>query len=193
MKRSTAYELAVMVALISITVGLRLYFRHIPNFAPVAASALFAGFFFRSRWIALAVPVMAMFITDQLLGSYHPFLMVTVYGLLALPVMMRAWIRDGYGRSRCSAWSSMATLLCCTLTASILFFVATNLVTWWVTPWYPRSFAGVWQCYVSAVPFFRYTLAGDLIFATTFFGSYAVITSIRSWRLLAASASVAGS
>lgn len=180
MKRATTYELVVMTALILMTVGLRLYFRHIPNFAPVAAVALFAGFFFRSRWMALAVPLIAMLITDQFLGGYHPLLMVTVYALLAMPVAMRVWVRDAFEFSRRSPLSSTTGLLACTLAASILFFAATNFMTWWVTPWYPRTVAGLWHCYLSAVPFFRYTLAGDVIFATTLFGSYAAVTVFRT-------------
>lgn len=178
MKRTNARELAIMVALIAITVGLRLYFRHIPNFAPVAAVALFAGFFFQSRWVAITVPLASMWLTDQLLGGYQPLLMLTVYSFLALPVLMSGWFRRSF--TTATAWGSTLSILCCTLAASVLFFVVTNFVTWWVTPWYPPTLSGLWQCYLSAVPFFRYTLAGDVFFATSMFGTYAAVMAWKS-------------
>jgi hypothetical protein len=42
---------------------------------------------------------------------------------------------------------------------------------------YEHTFAGMLHCYVQAIPFFRYTLAGDLFFAVALFGSYAVAMS----------------
>ena len=69
----------------------------------------------------------------------------------------------------------MAGLLTCSLACSLLFFLATNLATWVVTPWYPRTATGLWQCYINALLFFRYTAAGDLAFATLLFGGYALV------------------
>ena len=66
------------------------------------------------------------------------------------------------------------SLVGCSLTSSLLFFVATNFACWLVSSWYPRSLAGLWQCYVAAIPFFRYTLMGDLFFAGVLFGGYAL-------------------
>ena len=176
MKRTTIEQGAVLAILVAAGVGLRFYFQDIPNFAPVAAVALFAGFFFRSRLLAATAPLSVMLITDFFIGGYQPLLMVTVYGLLALPVFMRGMLRQHFlqGETTSAAAASVLGLLLCTLAASVLFFVATNFVTWLTTPWYPRTAAGLWQCYANAVPFFRYTLAGDMSFATVLFGSYAV-------------------
>jgi hypothetical protein len=35
--------------------------------------------------------------------------------------------------------------------------------------------AGLAKCYLSAIPFFRYTVTGDALFATVLFGSYAMV------------------
>jgi hypothetical protein len=180
-KRSTTEQVILFAALVVAGVGLRFYFQDLPNFAPVAALALFAGFFFQSRWLAALAPLSVMGITDYFIGGYQPLLMLTVYGLLTVPVLMRDWLRRRWATwlTARTATRSVVALLCCSLTASIVFFVVTNFVTWQVTPWYPRSLSGVWQCYLSAIPFFRYTLAGDLCFAGLLFGGYAV------WQLLA--------
>jgi hypothetical protein len=44
---------------------------------------------------------------------------------------------------------------------------------------YEHTWAGLIQCYAMAIPFFRYTLCGDLFFAVTLFGSYAVASQFR--------------
>jgi hypothetical protein len=178
-KRAAYEPWVVLILLVAATVGLRLYFQYIPNFAPVAAVALFAGYLFRSRWMALLAPVSVMLISDAFIGGYQPALMLTVYGLLALPVCMRGWLRARFQPTggAVSAATSVLGLLACALTASILFFVVTNFVTWLVTPWYPRSVVGLWQCYASAIPFFRYTMLGDMAFASLLFGGYAIVSS----------------
>ena len=175
MKRTTVEQGAVLAVLVAAGVGLRFYFQDIPNFAPVAAVALFAGFFFHSRLLAAIAPLSVMLITDFFIGGYQPLLMATVYGLLMLPVLMRGYLRGRFlqGENTSAAIASVLGLLLCTLAASVLFFVATNFATWLTTPWYPRTVSGLGQCYANAIPFFRYTLAGDLSFATVLFGSYA--------------------
>ena len=65
----------------------------------------------------------------------------------------------------------------CSLGASLLFFITTNFATWLVTPWYPRTWAGLVDCYISALPFLRYTVASDLIFTGTLFAGY--LLSVR--------------
>ena len=181
MKRHSE-QIVVFILLVVATVGLRLYFQEIPNFAPVAAVALFAGFFFRSRLLAVLAPIAVMTISDLFVGRYHPWLMVTVYGFLTLPVLMGGPLRRYIaGRGTLTSTISIAT---CGLASSILFFMATNFMTWVVTPWYARSLMGLTECYVNAIPFFRYTLAGDLFFAGILFGSYALARHLASRRVM---------
>jgi hypothetical protein len=185
LKRTTVEQAAVFTGLVVAAVGLRWYFQDIPNFAPVAAVALFAGYLFPSRQLAVMVPISVMLVSDWFLGGYQPLLRLTVYALLATPVLMRDWLRSRLqaSGSATSAAISVVGLLACTLTASVMFFVVTNLVTWVVTPWYPRTLAGLGQCYANAIPFFRYTLAGDATFATVLFGGYAICHSLGLSRM----------
>ena len=37
----------------------------------------------------------------------------------------------------------------------------------------------LWQCYVAAIPFFRHTLLGNLVYVTALFGTFALITVPR--------------
>jgi len=85
MNRRDKVELAVFGGLVLAGSLTRLLLTDLPNFAPVAAMALFAGYFFRSRRVALLVPVAVMGISDLFIGSYDWQMMALVYGALMLP------------------------------------------------------------------------------------------------------------
>ncbi len=193
MKRAAVERLVVLVLLIVAGSALRLYFSDVPNFAPVAGLALFAGYYFRNAAWAAAAPIGMMLITDQFLGGYQPMLMLTVYAALTLPVLASVWLRRSAARleqdrSGRSLVTFVGMLLASCLGCSIAFFLTTNFVTWFVTPWYPRTAEGLAACFVNAIPFFRYTLAGDLASAATSFGLYLVA---RQWFALKAPAPIA--
>jgi hypothetical protein len=175
--KQTLTECLVFAALVTAGASARIFFRELPNFAPIAAMALFAGYFFRSSVVALAVPLAAMLVSDAVIGGYEWQMMVVVYGMLALPVAFRLPLRRWLRITR-STWkvslASLGGLLACSLLSSVLFFLATNFA-WW--PWsdmYEHNLAGLARCYANGLPFFRHTLAGDAIFAVTLFGSYAL-------------------
>jgi hypothetical protein len=63
------------------------------------------------------------------------------------------------------------------LGASLLFFLASNFVSWLEQAYpYGYSFAGLMDCYAAGVPFYRGTLAGDLLFTGVLFGAHAVLS-----------------
>jgi hypothetical protein len=65
------------------------------------------------------------------------------------------------------------------LAGSLLFFLVSNFVCW-LEPGlgYEQSLAGLRDCYVAAVPFFRGTLVGDLLFTGVLFGAHAVLSRV---------------
>jgi len=174
MKRQSNVELAIFAGLVTAGVAVRLLLRDLPNFAPVAAIALFSGYFFRSRGVAALVPVAVMIISDLFLGFYGARMMALVYGALILPAVGSHFLRRRIGQA--APLTTGLSLATCSLAASLLFFATTNFGSWLWFDMYPHSWAGLWQCYAAAIPFFRYTLAGDALFAVTLFGSYAAMT-----------------
>lgn len=137
-----------------------------PNFAAVAGVALFAGFIFRSRLLAVMVPVAAMLISDAILGGYPLAVMVSVYLCMMLPILFKPVLGAQPGVVRI-AGSSLA--------CSAIFFVVTNFAVWGTGGLgYARTLAGLLECYTNALPFFRYTLLGDLVFSSALFGAWAI-------------------
>lgn len=167
-------QLLIAVALIGFCVALRLFdhwaLRNTPllgfvNFKPVAASALFAGFLLRNRFLALAVPLLSMGIADASIGAYQWQVMASVYLFFTLPAFWGPLMRR---------WFNPAALLGCSLLGSILFFVGTNAAHWLFMTDPPHTFEGLITCYAQAIPFFRPTVIGDLVFNVILFGAYAL-------------------
>ncbi len=61
--------------------------------------------------------------------------------------------------------------------SGLAFFFVSNFVSWLqqALP-YGYSFEGLVNCYISAIPFYRGTLIGDVAFSATFFGAHAVLS-----------------
>ena len=181
MNRNTLIEVCALSLLVAIGTAVRIYFRDLPNFAPVAAIALFAGYFFRWKLVALIVPLSIMVLSDLVIGSYDWRMMAIVYGMLAMPVLWRGWLRRHF-EVRPESWRSLAgpslSLVGCCLVSSLLFFVVTNFGCWVFFGGYAHNASGLIECYASALPFFRNTLIGDAFFATALFGGYAFVVGI---------------
>jgi hypothetical protein len=145
---------------------------HSPNFSPIAALALFAGASFASKRAALLVPLMALVLSDLVLGFYP--LAPVVYGSFALIACLGLWLRHR---------QSVALIGSAALASAVLFFVLTNFGVWALGGWYPRTWAGLAACFAAAVPFFRNTLTSDLIYSALLFGILALAQ--KRWPALA--------
>ena len=131
---------------------------HPPNFAPIAAVAIF-GAFYLPRRLALVLPLTALFISDVFIGFYSLPLMIAVYGSFALVGFIALMMRKE---------KSAGTIFGITLLGSILFFLITNAAVWAFGSMYAPGVPGLMQSYAMAVPFFRNTLLGDLFYVGAF-------------------------
>ena len=52
--------------------------------------------------------------------------------------------------------------------SSFLFFLISNFGVWFA--WYPHTLQGLFKCYLLAIPFYKNTMLGDIIFGYGFFG-----------------------
>jgi len=137
------------------------YLPHIPNFAPIAALALFSGTYLKKKY-ALVVPIVAMLIADYFIGFYNPFVLASVYGCFIAIGLIGIWLRKN---------KTFSNVLGASLMGSVIFFIVTNFAVWLAPQfYYPHTFAGLLNCYTLALPFFRNTIAGDLFYVGSFFG-----------------------
>lgn len=159
----------IVLGLISFGVASRLV-PHPPNATPLMAIALFGGVYLSKRW-AIFLPLGAVMISDLFLPLDKT--VVFNWTAFALTGMLAWWVRAQPGAGRIALAS---------LAGSGLFFVITNLGVWLGGQLYPRTAAGLQQCFIAAVPFFRNTLAGDLSYSGLLFGCYALLTRPRAAR-----------
>ncbi|MCC9609697.1 hypothetical protein LOC68_03905 [Blastopirellula sp. JC732] len=182
MKKETVERLLLVLLLVSLGVALRWMLYSYPNVAPTAALAMFAGYKLSSvRW-ALMVPIWITTLSDLVIGGYAWPVMLTVYAALSLPVFLGIAVRRFQPKS--GSWLAKLTrgvmLGGASVVGSVLFFLISNFAVWAASatglglPMYEATLVGLGECYAAALPFFRYTLTGDLVFNGAIFGAYAL-------------------
>jgi hypothetical protein len=155
-----------LVALISIVATLAMYriLPHPVNFTPVMAVALFAGARFDDRRIAFLTPLLAMLLSDLVIGFHET--MLFVYAGMALAVVFGLLIRRGRG---------FVPVAAATVAGSIGFFVVSNFGAWLYSPGlYSRDWAGLGAAYAAAIPFYQNSLLSDVVFSALLFGGWAL-------------------
>ena len=139
---------------------------HPPNLTAMTAMALFGGAYFADRRWAFAAPLLALLLSDLLLGFY-PHMEIPYLGFVLV-----VCIGLGLQKQRTAGRIFAATLL-----SSVMFFVLTNFGAWLLgteMP-YPKTLDGLMACYVNALPFFRNALLGDLIYTALLFGGFRLL------------------
>jgi hypothetical protein len=157
------------------------------NFAPIGAMALFGGACFRSRKAAFLVPLSALLLSDVLLNlTRHNNLWSEAWNLTAFTYLAFVLVVS-LGMLLRNRTRSVFAIASGSLFGSLVFFFVSNF-GWWVTSgFHAPNFAGLTECYVKALPFFRNTIASDLVFNAVLFGCFALAES----RVLATRSQVA--
>lgn len=155
-------NLLFVVGIIFVACLLRLV-PHLPNFTPIGAIALFGGMYLDKKY-AFVLPLVALFLSDLVLGFHAT--MPFVYGSFILSGLLGMWVK----RKR----TGMRTVVAI-LASSVLFFVITNFGVWLVSGIYERSPRGLIEAFVMALPFFRNTIFGDLVYTTSFIIMYEIL------------------
>lgn len=158
-----------MYYLLILFVAASRFLPHPPNVACIGALGLFAGCYLSGKR-AYLVPLAAMLLSDLVgqlwgmpgMGFYHPLSMAMVYVAVVAAIPVGRWIGRHRGLLRFPAGA---------LATSTLFFLISNFGVW-LGPWYPTTTGGLIACYTSAIPFFGYTIAGDMLFTAALFGSW---------------------
>ncbi len=133
---------------------------HPPNFAPIAAMALFAGAYMDKKY-AFFIPFIAMFVSDIFLGFHNtmPFVYVSFFLVGVLGMMLKKH-------------SKPQMVIAAAFVSSLLFFVITNIGVWLSSGLYEQNTKGLAEAFVLAIPFFKNTLMGDLLFTSAFFALF---------------------
>ena len=122
------------------------------NFTPVLALGIFSGFFFKQFSKSFFIVVVAMFIGDIFLG-FHATMFFT-YISLSVAVIL----------GLCIKYFKFKEILLSGIISSVCFFIVTNFGAWLTLPMYEKSFSGLIESYILAIPFFHNTLLSTLLY-----------------------------
>jgi hypothetical protein len=146
----------------------------IPNVTAVGALALYAGGRLR-WWLGWLAPIAVMAVSDLVLQARgKPSFYLSVYACFLLDVLVGRALARG---------SSPVRIGLAGFVGALQFYLITNFVEW-LRPsnpavlLYPPTLAGLEECYIAALPFFGYTLLGNLAFSAAFFGGEALVASV---------------
>ncbi|GAB3181710.1 DUF6580 family putative transport protein [Telluribacter humicola] len=161
----------VTLAVIVLAAALSRLLPHPFNFTPIGAMALFGGAYFTRKAWAFVVPLLAMLLSDFILGFHSS--MWAVYGAFILIVGLGMLMLRKITVGRILAASTLS---------SVLFFLITNFAVW-MHPGslYPKDAMGLIACYVAGLQFYQQdlfgnlflnTVMGDLFFTTLMVGGF---------------------
>ena len=120
---------------------------HPPNFTPITAIALFSFTKLDNKFLATLTPLFCLYLSDIFLGFYT----INIFVYLSFTLISIF----GYFIGKINLYSI--------LSSSLLFFIISNFGVWILG--YPKTFEGFFLCYFNAIPFFGYTILGDLFYS----------------------------
>jgi hypothetical protein len=139
--------------------------------------ALFAGTYIDKKQYAFVIPIAAMFVSDLIIGLHANI--PAVYLGFGITVLIGMAIRKRV---------NVGTVLFASLGSSLIFFLITNFSAWLASPLYPQTYAGLLECYIAGLAFFRdYShgfsflvkdMIGTLFYSAVFYGTF-YLTEMR--------------
>ena len=137
------------------------------NFTPMIAIGLFAGSQSRKASTGVLATLLALVLSDAVLGFYPGFWYV--YAAALIPVLFGVLIRNKSGP---------AAIAVAGLASSLSFFTITNFMVWATEQLYPHTAGGLAECYLAGIPFYRNQILGDAVYTVAIFGGYAVLSRL---------------
>jgi len=168
----------ILLLLIAVGVGSRFVLIDLPNFKPIAAIVLFAAFWFRSYWVAGLSLVLVMLVSNTGLDHCPWQVTVGVLGGLGVAALLGRRLGSQFKDAQqvtAKPSTAMMQLFGSAFAMSLAFFVISNFAVWSMGLWYPLTIEGLTHCFAAAIPFFKYTFCGDVMFASAIFGAWYIV------------------
>ncbi|MBS1743262.1 MAG: hypothetical protein JST81_09525 [Bacteroidetes bacterium] len=144
------------------------------NFSPIIGMALFGGAIIKDKRFAFVLPLLAMFVSDCMFefsgiaNGFWGWGQLVGYAILGVITVF------GFRLKKVNALNVIAF----SLISSVIFFVLSNLSFFLIDNkiyhTYSNDLAGLKNCYVQALPFFKWHV--DLTFSVILFGTYYLAT-----------------
>lgn len=171
LNRSTIIYLVVLIAAASVY---RAFDNRMWGFAPQIAMALFGGMAIRNKAWAFALPLFSLFISDVIYEVLYTKGITTIRGFydgqLVNYLIMASVTLVGFLFKKVN----IKNIVLGSLIAPCYFFLVSNFMVWAGVgvDLYPRTWAGLVECYTQALPFFKGSVLSTFFFSAVFFGVY---------------------
>lgn len=165
------FETKLIVAFLTVGMLSRTLFHFGENVEIVTAISIAAGYFFTNKRFSWIVPFLIISITDILIGNtmiflytWSAFLVTPMFGMIAQKVSLGS-----------KTSSKILTLQFVGILSTLFFYLWTNFGVVLTTDMYAKTFEGLVQSYINALPFLRPQLTGTIIFIPiVFLGVFAL-------------------
>ncbi len=140
------------------------------NFTPIGAMALFGGSYFSEKWKAYLFPLLALWLSDIVLGYfvyYHKLVLfydgfLWTYAAFALAVLIGSAIKK----------VNVKNVIAAAVAAALVHWVISDIGVWMGGYLYPKTAEGFVACLVAAIPFMKNMLIGNIVFSAIAFGLF---------------------
>ena len=156
-------------------------FTFLPNFSALETLALFGGAYIAMRYVAILIPIAAMFLSDLVINNTvaRPFFpdhegLVIFAGYMKWNVLAIVLIVL-FGRLFLKKMNLLNGVFGI-LGATAIFWIISNIGAWLTSGLFPLTFAGMIENFVFALPFLKNSLLGNFVFGFILFGSFELLT-----------------
>jgi hypothetical protein len=141
---------------------------HPPNFTPIIAVAIMSGYLFKNLYLSILVLFFSMIVGDMFIGFYSN--MFFVYFPLFI-ITFFCFLKNNKINGK--------NLFIYGISSSLVFFIISNFGLWLSSSMYEKNIAGLINCYIMAIPFFKNTMISTIFF------SYSSFISINAFNKIA--------
>lgn len=155
------------------------------GFTTIMAIALFAGMSINKKSNSFLLPLVALFASDIILEVLYQLNLFAFHGLykgqlinyaLILITVLIGWVIKG---------KSYTSIGIASFIAPTLFFLLSNFEVWLGNSFYAKSFTGLMECYVAAIPFYTKSFISTFIILPVVIYCYNYIFNQKSKFVLA--------
>jgi hypothetical protein len=140
------------------------------NFSFMSAFCLFGAAYYAQKSWAFILPMAVWLAGDfgiwALTGRFEWAFynnMITVYLGIFMIAALGLWLRRK---------PSLPAVWLTGIVGETLYFLLTNIGEWHFSPTYTKDLAGLEQCFLLALPFFKHSLISTVVFSTLIFSPY---------------------
>lgn len=156
-------------------------FTFLPNFSALEALALFGGAYIALRYVAILIPIAAMFLSDLVINNtiarpffpdhegvviFADYMIWNVAAIVLIVLLGRLFLKK----------MNLLNGVMGILGATAIFWIISNIGAWLTSGLFPMTFAGMIENFVFALPFLKNSLLGNFVFGAVLFGSYELLT-----------------